>query len=58
MNLEDKVKKYATLERFRCKECGNKWWFSLETQWECTTCNHKIDKTQGEQIAYKPVGSK
>ena len=45
MTLEKMMQTYETVERNNCRDCGNRWWFSMEHGYSCTTCgkNHGRD---------------
>ena len=44
MKLAEMIAKYETVERVRCSDCGNPWWFSMEESYVCTTCAKTVAK--------------
>lgn len=48
MSLEERMRKFETIERGPCPDCGNKWWFSEEHSYVCTTCYKTRGRSTGD----------
>lgn len=55
--LEEKVRKYETVERGRCRDCGNAWWFSEPNAYVCTTCAKTHGRDTSDVYVPKNVSS-
>ena len=55
-NLEEILRKYETVNRDRCPDCGNPWWFALEDGYSCTTCG--MWNKRAENDSYVPKEQK
>lgn len=53
MKLEEKIASIETVERGRCRDCGNAWWFDHSNCWECTTCGKAHGKSGSEEDEWK-----
>lgn len=50
MTLEERIKKYPTVKRGHCQDCGNPWWFDQGVQgFVCTTCYKTHGKSSSEE---------
>lgn len=52
--LAKRMTEVETLERDRCRDCGNLWWFDLPQSFVCTTCLKTHGKSNSEQDNWKP----
>jgi len=46
------ITKYETVNRTKCRGCGNPWFFAMEDAYVCTTCG--LDRARELSDPYKP----
>jgi hypothetical protein len=56
-SLEERILKYHTVERNECRDCGNKWWFSMEDCYVCTTCAKTHGRSTSDEYVPKVPGT-
>ena len=58
--LEELMRKYKTVERERCRGCGNGWFFDMPDSYRCTTCGAAFGKLNATKqgAEYGPKNAK
>lgn len=51
--LQEKMQKYETVKRGGCQDCGNLWWWAMETGYVCTTCAKRHERIASDPYVPK-----